>query len=33
MGFDEAATVASVSAGFSGPVRLVAPGDRVDLDG
>ena len=32
MGFDEAATIASVSAGFDGPVALVAPGDRIDLN-
>ncbi len=33
MGFDEAETIASVRAGFAGPVALVAPGDRIDLDG
>jgi hypothetical protein len=32
MGFDEGATIASVrAAGYSGPVELVAPGDRFAL--
>ncbi len=33
MGFDEAATIASVQARFDGPVALVWPGDRFVIDG
>jgi ribonuclease BN (tRNA processing enzyme) len=31
MGHDRPATVASVQAGFDGPVRIVDPGDRVEI--
>ncbi|HYH93847.1 MAG TPA: MBL fold metallo-hydrolase [Candidatus Saccharimonadales bacterium] len=31
MGFDEGATIASVTARFDGPVTMVHPGDRYDL--
>jgi ribonuclease BN (tRNA processing enzyme) len=31
MGHDEAATIAAVSAGFSGPVELVQPGSRLTI--
>jgi ribonuclease BN (tRNA processing enzyme) len=33
MGHDIDATIASVSAGYDGPVSLVRPGDRIDLSG
>ena len=33
LGFDEAATIASVRARFDGPVALVWPGDRFVIDG
>ena len=32
MGFDPDATIASVRARFDGPVRLVSPGDALDID-
>lgn len=32
MGFEEAATIASVQASFDGPVSFVTPGDRLDID-
>ena len=32
MGFDPDATVSSVEARYAGPVRLVSPGDAIDLD-
>jgi hypothetical protein len=31
MGFDEAATIASVRARFAGPVALVEPGERHSI--